>query len=89
MAVLHNSDAFDARLAVLVRRNAPALEVDAAINLYERVRTARAIAESLFPKADEPLVLALLAELSSDVRAAAVLADSAARSTSSIDADRA
>ncbi|ARV18576.1 hypothetical protein AEP_01632 [Curvibacter sp. AEP1-3] len=44
------TDEFDTRLAALQRANAPKSEQDAAIDVYERVRTARAICHALLGK---------------------------------------
>lgn len=85
MTTLNGTDKFDARLAVLQRTQAHELEVNAAIELYERVRTARAIAESLFKTPDDSVVMAVLRELSADVRMAHVAAETAATSMRTVD----
>ncbi len=58
------TDAFDRRLEVMRRSRAPASEENAAILVYERVRTAQAIGQALMPEAvTESALLALVAEL--------------------------
>lgn len=61
--VFDGSDAFDARLAVLQRAGAPEAEVTAAIAVYERVRTAKAIAQALLPGATDAELVALAAAM--------------------------
>lgn len=72
---LDGTDAFDLQLAKMQRQRVSDVEVNAAIALYDRLRTSRAIALSLLKTEDTSVVLALLAELCADCRAAAVLAD--------------
>ncbi len=43
------TDVFDTRLQSLQKHRAPQAEQDAAITVYERVRTARAICQALLP----------------------------------------
>lgn len=58
------TDAFDVRLQALQRSRAPSHEVDAAIRVYERVRTARAICQALLPAgAADASVVTLAVEL--------------------------
>lgn len=58
------TDAFDIRLQAMQRRHAPMTEQDAAITVYERVRTARAICQALLPEGfAEASVVALAVEL--------------------------
>jgi len=58
------TDAFDTRLAVLRRKKAPVHEIDAAIAVYERVRTAQAICKCYLEDLPTvPTVLALVSEL--------------------------
>lgn len=66
--VMDGTDAFDHKLELLRRANAPEVEVTAAIAVYERVRTAKAIAQALLAKgADEALVVALACEIGAEV----------------------
>ena len=74
MSLTKGTDKFDARLKIL-QRAAPMYEQKAAIALYERLRTARAIAESLLTEPSSADVVAVFCELCSDSRAAAVLED--------------
>jgi hypothetical protein len=53
-------DAFDARLQVLQRKGLD-VEADAGIAVYDAVRTARSIAESLLPAAQAADIVALAA----------------------------
>lgn len=55
------TDAFDTRLQALDRNRAPKDEVDAAITVYERMRTARAICQALFPAGFSDSTVATLA----------------------------
>lgn len=58
------TDAFDTRLAAMQKGKAPRAEEDAAIAVYERVRTARAICQALLPVGfSEASVVALAIEL--------------------------
>lgn len=71
MPVNDATDAFDRKLELLRKSSRiPESEIDAAITTYERLRTARAIAESLLTKPSNADVLALLAELGSESRCA-------------------
>lgn len=65
------TDAFDTRLEALQRSGkTPRAEIDAAIAVYERLRSARAICQSLLG-AEPPAaaVVAVLAEISAEVHA--------------------
>lgn len=63
------TDAFDVRLQAMQRSRAPTHEVDAAINVYERVRTARAICQALLPEPfSEAAVVSLAVELGREVQ---------------------
>lgn len=58
------TDAFDTRLAAMQKRRAPMPEQDAAVVVYERVRTARSICQALLPAAfTDASVVALAIEL--------------------------
>lgn len=58
------TDAFDVRLQVLQRRGASATDERAAIAVYERMRTARAICQALLPAGfGEASAVALALEL--------------------------
>lgn len=43
------TDEFDARLVAMEKKRVPRDEADAAISVYERMRTARAICQALLP----------------------------------------
>jgi hypothetical protein len=59
--VNESTDAFDQRLDVLQAAHAPQVEIDAAIVVYERLRTAQAICQALVPGAySETAMIALL-----------------------------
>lgn len=61
------TDAFDRRLQVIQRTVGAESEAEAAINVYERVRTARAICQALLPKgASAAVVVALAVELGAE-----------------------
>ena len=58
------TDAFDVRLQAMQRSSAPACEVDAAIKVYERMRTAKSVCQALLPDSfTEASVVALAVEL--------------------------
>lgn len=58
------TDAFDTRLQAMQKRRASRAEQDAAIAVYERVRTARAICQALLsPGFTDASVVALACEL--------------------------
>ena len=59
----------DARLDVLTRKGRGE-EADAAIAVYERIKSARAIAESLLPTATAADVLAIASALDLEINAA-------------------
>lgn len=62
------TDEFDARLKALQKGRAPKKEEDAAIVVYERVRTARAICQALLPKGfTESAVVSVAMELGREV----------------------
>jgi len=67
--IVHDTtDAFDERLDILQAAHAPQLEIDAAIVVYERLRTAQSICQALVPGAySESAVLALLSAISDEV----------------------
>jgi len=66
--VHETTDAFDERLDVLQAAHAPQLEIDAAIVVYERLRTAQSICQALVPGAySESAVLAMLSAISDEV----------------------
>jgi hypothetical protein len=59
--VNESTDAFDQRLDVLQAAHAPQVEIDAAIVVYERLRTAQAICQALVPGAySETAMISLL-----------------------------
>lgn len=58
------TDAFDRRLEAYERQRVPKAEIDASISVYERVKTARTICESLLgPDFSEASVIALAVEI--------------------------
>jgi len=66
--VHETTDAFDQRLDVLQAGHAPQVEIDAAITIYERLRTAQSICQALVPGAySETAMLALLEAISDEV----------------------
>ncbi|MDQ2928284.1 MAG: hypothetical protein ABI330_17975 [Caldimonas sp.] len=67
--IIHDTtDSFDQRLDVLQAGHAPQVEIDAAIVVYERLRTAQSICEALVPGAySETAVFALLEAISDEV----------------------
>jgi hypothetical protein len=75
--IVHDTtDAFDQRLDMLQAGHAPQVEVDAAIAVYERLRTAQAICQALVPGAySESAMLALLAAISDEVALNAPIED--------------
>lgn len=67
--VLDWTDAFDRKLELLRKAGAPQQELDAAISVYERVRTAKAMAQALLGGKPAPsLVVALAAEIGAEVQ---------------------
>ena len=74
--VLDTTDAFDQRLDVLQAGHAPQLEIEAAIAVYERLRTAQSICQALVPGAySETAMLALLEAISDEVALSTPLDD--------------
>jgi hypothetical protein len=68
------TDAIDTRLQAMQRDRAPRAEEDAAITVYERVRTARSICEALLPGSySDASVVALAGELGRLVQSGHVL----------------
>jgi hypothetical protein len=67
--IVHDTtDAFDRRLDVLQAGHVPQIEIDAAVVVYERLRTAQSICEALVPGAySETAMLALLEAISDEV----------------------
>ena len=67
--IVHDStDSFDQRLDVLQAGHAPQIEIDAAIVVYERLRTAQAICEALVPGAySETAVFSTLQAINDEV----------------------
>ena len=67
--IVHDTtDSFDQRLDVLQAGHAPQVEIDAAIAVYERLRTAQSICQALVPGAySESAMLALLEAISEEV----------------------
>jgi hypothetical protein len=64
------TDAFDERLDRMQAAKVPQVEIDAAIAIYERLRTAQAICQALVPGAySESAVVALLTAISDEARA--------------------
>lgn len=76
MAVNDLTDAFDTRLLAMQNAGAPAAEVSAAINTYERLRTARAIAASILTAPTSSDVVAVFAELALESRSARAASES-------------
>ncbi len=59
--VHETTDSFDQRLDVLQAAHAPQVEIDAAIAIYERLRTAQSICQALVPGAySETAVFSIL-----------------------------
>jgi hypothetical protein len=66
--VHETTDSFDQRLDVLQAGHAPQVEIDAAIVIYERLRTAQSICQALVPGAySETAMIALLEAISNEV----------------------
>lgn len=67
--VLDGTDAFDVKLDLLRRFRAPEVEINASISVYERMRTAKAIAQALLPAdgVDPAVVVALACEIGAEV----------------------
>ncbi len=63
-------DAFDVRLELMQAAKLPQAELDAAVAVYERLRTAQSICQALVPGAySESAVVALLTAISEEARA--------------------
>lgn len=63
-------DAFDLRIDALKGAHASPFEIEAAMAVFERVRTAQAIGQAIAPEgASESLVMSLLDALSDEVAA--------------------
>ncbi|MEP6740278.1 MAG: hypothetical protein ABJA61_07850 [Caldimonas sp.] len=67
--IVHDTtDSFDQRLDVLQAAHAPQIEIDAAVVVYERLRTAQSICQALVPGAySESAVIAILEAISDEV----------------------
>ncbi len=66
--VLDATDSFDQRLDVLQASHWPEIEIDAAIAIYERLRTAQSICQALVPGAySESAVIAVLQFISDEI----------------------
>jgi hypothetical protein len=67
--IVHDTtDAFDQRLDVLQAAHVPQIEIDSAIVVYERLRTAQAICQALVPGAySETAMIALLQAICDEV----------------------
>ena len=66
--VLDATDSFDQRLDVLQASHWPEIEIDAAIVIYERLRTAQSICQALVPGAySESAVIAVLQSISDEI----------------------
>ncbi len=64
------TDEFDTRLAAMNKFRAPKAEIDAAINVYERMRTARSICQALLPDGfTDASVIAVAVEIGAAVQA--------------------
>ena len=63
-------DAFDVRVELMQAAKVPQAEIDAAVAVYERLRTAQSICQALVPGAySESAVVALLTAISEEARA--------------------
>lgn len=69
------ADAFDQHVERLTRDKAPAHEITAAINTYERLRTATLISSSLTDGKDSALLISVFEELCAEAHALASVAD--------------
>jgi len=67
--IVHDTtDAFDERLDIMQAAHVPQVEIDAAIAVYERLRTAQLICQALVPgKYSESAVFGLLQAISLEV----------------------
>jgi hypothetical protein len=61
------ADAFEQRLDVLRAAHTSHFEIDAAVAVYERLRTAQAISHAVIPGASESMVMTVLDALSDEV----------------------
>ncbi len=74
--VNESTDAFDQRLDILQAAHAPQVEIDAAIVVYERLRTAQAICQALVPGAySETAMISLLEAICNEAALRAPLED--------------
>jgi hypothetical protein len=75
--IVHDTtDAFDQRLDILQAGHAPQVEIDAAIAVYERLRTAQSICQALVPGAySESAMLAVLEAIAEEVALSAPVDD--------------
>lgn len=65
------TDQFDVQLNSLHTHRAPKVEIDAAISVYESVRTARSICQALLPDGfGDASVVAVAVEIGAEVHAA-------------------
>lgn len=65
--VNEETDEFDLRLDVLQAAKVPQVELDAAVTVYERLRTAQAICQALVPGAySESAMVAVLTAISDE-----------------------
>lgn len=65
-------DSFDDRLARMQEAKLPQAEIEAAIHVYERLRTAQTICQALVPGAySETAMIALLTAISEEARSRA------------------
>lgn len=62
-----SADAFDQRIDVLKAAHVSPFEIDAAIAVYERLRTAQAISHAVVPGASESMVMTVLDAISDEV----------------------
>lgn len=69
------TDEFDKHLERLNRERAPEHEKTAAINTYERLRTATLITSSLVPGADTALLISVFEELCAEAHALGSVSD--------------
>jgi hypothetical protein len=66
--IVHDTtDAFDQRLDILQVAHVPQIEIDAAVIVYERLRTAQSICQALVPGAYSETAMLALLEAISDV----------------------
>lgn len=66
--VHETTDAFDERLDLLQAAHVPQIEIDAAVAVYERLRTAQSICQALVPGAySETVVISLLQAICDEI----------------------